>query len=117
MDSRLALDIQLEEYSRGSPVIRQMTESYKPKRADAFKDKPAKLSNRQAVFLRNLITIAEYLETNIIPVSFLLVGRGEYYLDRGCIKIAEHAGFICPLKNGLSGFVEEIELDFQCNTP
>ena len=46
-----------------------------------------------------------------LPVDFYCNGI-HVYLDHGCIKIAEHAGFIKPLVNGPAGVVEAIELSW-----
>jgi hypothetical protein len=75
-------------------------------------DKPARLTPRQASFYRNLIAMAEELKSNALPVVFELEGRGPVFLDRGCIKMAEHAGFIKTLKNGPDGYLDCIELCF-----
>jgi hypothetical protein len=46
-------------------------------------------------------------------VEFELSGGAHLFLDRGCIKIAEHAGFIQPLRNGPGGTVDAIVLSFR----
>jgi len=87
----MLLRVDLEEW-RGSPVIRDANSRYERKPARLFTDAPSRLKPRQAVFYRNLIRIAEAIQSSAIPVDFELEGRGAVYLDRGCIKIAEHAG-------------------------
>ncbi len=54
--------------------------------------------------------IARHLNSNFIPVDFSTPDRGALYLDRGCVKIAVHAGFLKPLKHDDSGVVSEVEL-------
>lgn len=101
----------LEQW-RPSKVYRQVSKSYERKPADEFLDEPAKLTPRQASFCRNLISIACALESATIPVDFVLSDGSHVYLDRGCIKIAEHAGFILPIKNGPGGVVETVTLSW-----
>ena len=56
--------------------------------------------------------IAAQLNSNYIPVDFMTPNQGKLYLDRGCVKIAAHAGFIKPLKHDEDGVVSEIELSW-----
>jgi hypothetical protein len=94
----------------GSAVIRNAGNSYERWTAQRYQDEPADLTPRQAMFYRNLIILAERLQTRDLPVDFELVDGHRVYLDHGCIKIAEHAGFIEPLRNGPSGLVETVRL-------
>ncbi len=105
----MRIQVELEDWP-GSPVIHQRGPGYGQKPADSFNDAPASLKPRQAVFYRNLIRLAEVLGSSVIPVQFELQDETALYLDRGCIKIAEHAGFIEPLENSPAGFVESIRL-------
>lgn len=99
--------VQLETWD-GTPVIGVKTTERRS--AKDFKDKPAIMHPRQAVFYRNLIKIAEVLGSREIPVEFAL-GNGERArMDHGCVKMAELAGFIEPLQDGASGYVETIRL-------
>ena len=107
----LIVDIKLET-GPGFETVRAMNSSYQPMNADDFKDRPARLTERQASFLRNVISVAQFLQSSEIPVAFQLTDGGCVFWDRGCIKIAELAGFIKPLKNGPSGFVEFFDLNF-----
>ncbi|HKR25614.1 MAG TPA: hypothetical protein VJS15_10165 [Allosphingosinicella sp.] len=105
----MRIDVKLEERPP-TVVIRPRNAAYARKSASEFADEPARLTDRQALFLRNLIQLAGALGSNRIPVDFELLGRGPMYLDRGCIKIAEHAGFIAPLSDDPDGVVSQIEL-------
>lgn len=100
---------QLEEWS-GSAVIRQRRSDYRRCSAEDYQDSPAKLTERQAVFYRNLIRLAVALDSVEIPVDFELPDGTALFLDRGCVKIAEHAGFIQPLRNGPGGTVDHLRL-------
>jgi len=53
------------------------------------------------------------LGTSEIPVDFSLVAGEQMFLDHGCIKIAELAGFIQPLRNGSNGVVDTIALAWE----
>jgi hypothetical protein len=103
----MRIDIELEERPP-TIVVRPVSSYYERKPAVDFADEPARLTDRQALFLRNLIQLATALGSNEIPVDFELAGRGRMYLDRGCIKIAEHSGFIAPLNNDSDGVVSQI---------
>lgn len=100
------------ESGPGFDTVRDMNSAYKPMSAKALADKPARLTKRQASFYRNLLTIAEATQCGTIPVVFELAGRGTVFLDRGCIRMAEHAGFVLPLDDGPSGYLEEVTLGF-----
>ena len=82
---------------------------YRRKAAAAFIYPAESLTPRQGLFYRNLIRIALVVGRQI-PVDFELAADRPVYLDRGCIKSAERAGFIEPLENGASGVVESIRL-------
>jgi hypothetical protein len=105
----MRIDVDLEEWLP-SAVVRERRSDYQRKSAASFTDAPADLTLRQAVFYRNLIRLAGVLRTQTIPVDFELGSGTAFYLDRGCIKIAEHAGFIEPLEDGPDGVVGSIRL-------
>jgi hypothetical protein len=100
------------ESGPGFDTVRDMNASYKPMSSTELADKPARLTARQASFYRNLIAIAEATQSDDIPIVFELAGRGVVFLDRGCVKMAEHAGFVRPLADGPSGSLETIRLNF-----
>ena len=105
----VTIAVDLEEWV-GSPVIRPVGRHYSRKPASAFSDEAASLTARQAVFDHNLIRIAESVGGPELPVDFELPDGRSLYLDRGCVKIAEHARFIEALKNGPTGVVDSIWL-------
>jgi hypothetical protein len=105
----MIIDVQLEPYE-GSAVVRRRGSDYRRKPAGQFTDRPAKLGHRQAVFYRNLLRLAVARDSLEIPVDFELPDGTAVYLDRGCIKIAEHAGFIEALQDDASGLVSTIRL-------
>jgi hypothetical protein len=94
-----------------SPVIRSVGHEYERWAADRYSDAPARLKPRQAVFYRNLIEMALAGGSSDLPVDFICNGT-HVYLDRGCIKIAEHAGFIERLANGPDGVVDAVTLSW-----
>ena len=106
-----AIQVDLES-GPGFDTVRDMNAAYKPMWSTSLADKPARLTPRQASFYRNLIAIAEVTQSDEIPAVFELTGRGVVFLDRGCIKIAEHAGFVRPLLDGPSSYLETIRLSF-----
>lgn len=106
-----AVDFDFEPYE-GSEIIRSVKPRYSRKPASLFVDEPATLSRRQSAFYINLIRMACSLKSPRIPVDFHTADGQHFYLDRGCIKIAEHAGFIRPLADNEAGVVEHIELNW-----
>ena len=101
------------ESGPGFHTVRPLSGTYKPMAAGDFKDEPARMTERQASFYRNLIAVAQETQSGVLPVIFDHATMGTVFWDRGCIRIAEHAGFIRPLTNGPSGYVETLELAFK----
>lgn len=104
------VDVELEDWI-GSPVVRLVRPGYARLPASSYQDEPAQLTARQAVFLRNLVRFAEAINTGDIPVDFT-VGGAHLYLDRGCVKMAVHSGFLQELVNGPEGVVESVRLSW-----
>jgi hypothetical protein len=104
------LNIAIEAWET-SPVIRSVGDGYERWSAGRYNDAPARLKPRQAVFYRNLIEMALAGGLSDLPVDFICNGA-HVYLDHGCIKIAEYAGFIEPLTNGSNGVVDSIKLSW-----
>jgi hypothetical protein len=102
----LAVELEIPE----SPtVLRVRKADYARKRAEDYADKPASLTERQALFYRNLMQIAQHLKSNELPVE-IDTRQGSFFLDRGCVKIAVHAGFLQALENDENGTVSKIKL-------
>ena len=104
------LNIDIEDWET-SPVIRPVGREYERWPADLYNDAPAHLKPRQATFYRNLIAMALVGGSSDLPVDFICNGT-HVYLDHGCIKIAELAGFIEHLENGSAGVVDTIRLSW-----
>ena len=105
----MIIDVRIESWSP-SPVVRPVPNRYQRISARQFRDFAAGLTPRQAVFYRNFIRMAEALQSPEIPVDFELPAGDRLFLDRGCIKIAEHAGFIQTLADDASGTVGTVRL-------
>ena len=105
----MLINADLESWD-GSAVVRPVRADYQRLPAFSYRDAAARLTSRQGVFYRNLIRLAEELGGGIIPVDFEQPGGRRVYLDRGCIKIAERAGFITPLVDDAHGVVSHIVL-------
>jgi hypothetical protein len=95
-----------------SSVLHLVRAGYRRLPAKQYKYEARSLTPRLAVFYNNLITIALTLKTADLPVDFLNSDGAHVYLDRGCIKIAEHAGFIAPLTDDRYGVVGVIRLSW-----
>jgi hypothetical protein len=106
---KVPIDLEIPE----SPVVLQKVKrGYERKPANQYLDEPASLTSRQALFYRNLISIAAELKSNVLPIDFATLSQGEFYLERGCVKIAVHAGFLLPLENDSFGTVSSVTLSW-----
>ena len=56
--------------------------------------------------------MAEQTAARTLPIFFLTIDGQEKRMDYGCMKIAEHAGFIEPLANSSNGVVETVTLSW-----
>jgi hypothetical protein len=102
----LTLDFQWEE----APGAKTLSNPTKPRPADEFRDAPAGQTSRQSAFYRNLVRLAEQTQAKTLPIAFFTIDGSAKRMDYGCIKIAEHAGFIEPIENSPRGVVEAITL-------
>jgi hypothetical protein len=106
------MPLMLNFYWEEAPGSKTLSNLGSPRAADQFTDAPARLKARQAAFYRNLIRLAEQSGARTLPISFLTLDGAEKRMDYGCMKIAEHAGFIEPLANSSNGVVETITLSW-----
>lgn len=112
------IDIHLEQHTGGpSQPFHPAGDNYKYRDASELSDLPASLTPRLAVFYRDLIRLAERLNSQDLPVHFIDATGAHMAMDLGCVKIAEHAGFIQPLSNGSSAGLESIRLSFAVSKP
>ncbi|MGY3614853.1 hypothetical protein [Bradyrhizobium sp. USDA 10063] len=102
----LTLNFEWEE----APGARTLSNPGNARSADRFADAPAKQTARQSAFYRNLVRLAEQTGSRTLPIEFLTHDGTPKRMDYGCIKIAEHAGFIEKLENSSSGVVETVTL-------
>jgi hypothetical protein len=100
----------LEKWSGGSSDVFHPAGKYVARKAASLTDASARLTARQAVFYRNLIRLAEELGRQDLPIRFTDAEGNDITMDLGCVKMAEHAGFIQPLTDGASGFLESVRL-------
>lgn len=110
------VDFQPRPYEGPSQTVRIARRGYSRRSADSYADRPSRLTPRQANFYENLIQIALAMDSDVIPVDFTVPGGDQMYLDHGCIKIAEHAGFICRLENDAAGLVGSIRLTWRASS-
>jgi hypothetical protein len=107
------VNVHLEEHLGGtSQPFHPAGSKYDYRIASSLTDKPARLTPRQAVFYRNLIRIAEQLQSQEIPLDFMDATGTHMAMDLGCVKIAEHAGFIQPLTDSVEGVMKTIRLNW-----
>jgi hypothetical protein len=105
------INIHLETWPDGpSQGFHPVKGEYEFRKAGSLTDLPAKLTSRQAVFYRNLVRLAELLQSQNIPIHFI-EARGEHVaMDLGCVKMAEHAGFVKKLSDSANGHLEGVNL-------
>jgi hypothetical protein len=109
----ISVNVHLEEHaSSTSQPFHPAGSKYEYRAASSLTDKPARLTERQAVFYRNLIRIAEHLQSRELPIDFLDANGVHMAMDLGCVKIAEHAGFITPLTDALDGKMKTVHLNW-----
>lgn len=104
------LTLTLNFHWEDAPGCKTLSNAGNPRPADRFKDAPAKQTARQSAFYRNLVRLAEQTGTRTLPITFMTLDGLAKRMDYGCIKIAEHAGFIEPIANSSSGVVETLTL-------
>jgi hypothetical protein len=102
----LTLNFEWEE----APGAKTLSNSGNARPAEQFRDAPAKQTARQSAFYRNLARLAEQTGSRTLPISFLTLDGVAKRMDYGCMKIAEHAGFIEEIANSHSGVVETVTL-------
>lgn len=102
----LLLNFQWEE----APGSKTLSNAGELRSADEFRDAPAKLTPRQSAFYRNLVRLAEQVGSRTLPITFLTLDGEAKRMDYGCVKIAEHAGFIERITNSANRVVETITL-------
>jgi hypothetical protein len=109
----VSINVHLEKHpSSTSQPFHLAGSKYGYREASSLTDKPARLTERQAVFYRNLIRISERLQSQELPIDFVDAEGIHMAMDLGCVKIAEHAGFLAPLANGQDGVMKTIRLSW-----
>ncbi|MGY8684953.1 hypothetical protein Q2941_45505 [Bradyrhizobium sp. UFLA05-153] len=104
----LVLHFEWEE----APGAKTLSDLGKARSARQFTDAPAKQTARQSAFYRNLVRLAEQTGMRTLPIYFVTVDGLAKRMDYGCIKMAEHAGFIEEIENSASGVVETVTLSW-----
>jgi hypothetical protein len=109
----VSINVHLEQHSGStSQPFHPAGHKYEYRKALSLTDKPARLTERQAVFYRNLIRISERIQSQELPVDFIDANGAHMAMDLGCVKIAEHAGFIQTLTDGPDGVMKTIRLNW-----
>jgi hypothetical protein len=57
------------------------------------------------------------LQSQEIPIDFIDGDGAHMAMDLGCVKIAEHAGFVQPLTDGPKGHLETVRLAWSVSAP
>jgi hypothetical protein len=114
----VSVNVHLEEHAGStSQPFHPAGAKYQYRNALSLTDKPARLTERQAVFYRNLIRMAEQLQSHELPIDFIDATGGHMAMDLGCVKIAEHAGFLKPLADGPDGTMKSVALSWYVLAP
>jgi hypothetical protein len=102
----LSLNFEWEE----APGKKTLSNPTPARPALKFQDAAAKQTARQSAFYRNLVRLAEQTGSRVLPITFMTLDGTVKRMDHGCMKIAEHAGFIEQLSNNANGVVDVISL-------
>ena len=92
------------------PTVRRRRRGYARKRAEEFAYPPSALSVRQTNFYQNLMLLAIAVGSPELPVDFETDDGEAWYLDRGCLSLAQHSGFIESLRNNGDGVVSTVRI-------
>lgn len=112
------INIELEHHSGGvSQPFHPAGPQYQYRKAEELTDIPARLTPRLAVFYRDLIRMAALLQSQELPIDFIDSLGQHVAMDLGCVKIAEHAGFLQPLKNNSDGYMRTVRLGWTVTVP
>ena len=65
---------------------------------------------RQENFYQNLLQMYRIIQSKHLPVYFKDDKGKKWYMDRGCVKMAVHDGFLEELQNDSSGVVSSVNL-------
>jgi hypothetical protein len=98
---------------RDRQTVNEVGPRYQRLPASEYTYKPSRLSPWLANFYGNAIHLALAVGSRDLPVDFETLDGRAMYLDRGCIKMAEYAGFIEKLKNDRTGIVTSIRLSWR----
>jgi hypothetical protein len=102
----LTLNFEWEE----APGAKTLSNPGNDRPASQFRDAPSKQTARQSAFYRNLVRLAEQTGSRTLPIKFLTADGLAKRMDYGCMKIAEHAGFIELIADSPKGVVETLTL-------
>lgn len=61
--------------------------------------------------------MAEQLQSSELPIDFIDANGAHMAMDLGCVKIAEHAGFLKPLADGPDGTMKIVALNWYVLAP
>lgn len=93
----------LERWTGSSDVVHLVDSRYRVQKAKDYKDERPAGTERQRVFLRNLARMAIALRSVEVPVVVSADDGNDYYLDRGCTKVASTQGYIAELEDNGGG--------------
>jgi hypothetical protein len=77
-----------------------------------FNYPPARFTERQENFYRNLLRMYRLLLSKTLPIYFETDDGKRLKMDRGCIMMAVHDGFLSRLEENLNGVVESVNLNW-----
>jgi hypothetical protein len=80
--------------------------------ASDYKYPPREFNKRQENFYQNLLQLYRLTKSKQLPVYYTDSDGNSWHLDRGCVAIAVHDGFLAELKNNSAGFVDTVTLNW-----
>ena len=101
----------IDRKSDGTATI--LADDGKRPKSSEYNYGPRDFTERQENFYFNLIRIRRLLGTNILPVYFSDDNGKRWRLDRGCVSMAFHDGFLKSLKDDSDeGYLKFVELNW-----
>jgi hypothetical protein len=80
--------------------------------AEEYNYPKCNFTKRQANFYQNLLQIYQLTGSKTLPVYFQDGNGNKLRMDRGCVAMAAHDGFILPLENDKNGILSEVTLNW-----
>lgn len=101
----------LRKVSGNMPIMETiLQDDGKKPSASEYKYHPAKFTERQENFYQNLLRLYQLTNSKHLPVYITDDNGNKWRLDRGCVAMAAHEGFLEKLKDDSQGILSTVTL-------